>query len=310
MIASRSRPFVLSLIVGLLAAAAAVQAVRDRRYGELGGPRDALYVRSGAAVGRLALSFDALVADVYWIRALQYFGRTRLSNDPDKSYADLYPLLDLTTTLDPQFSIAYRFGAVFLSEGYPDGPSEPHRAIELLQKGFRHNPTRWEFLHDIAFVYYWWLEDYEQAARWFERASQVPGAPEWLGPLAAVTLARGGDRENSRLLWRRLLESAEHEYLRRAAEHRLIQLAVMDQLDQLESILQRYRVRYGEQPRTWAPLVDQGWLRDVPADPDGVPYIIDAGTGRPTVDPTSRFYPLPTAPSAPVGSAPARELEP
>ena len=34
----------------------------------------------------------------------------------------LYPLLDLTTTLDPHFNIAYRFGAIFLSEPYPAGP--------------------------------------------------------------------------------------------------------------------------------------------------------------------------------------------
>ena len=36
-------------------------------------------------------------------------------------YQLLYPLLDITTTLDPHFNIAYRFGAIFLSEPYPGG---------------------------------------------------------------------------------------------------------------------------------------------------------------------------------------------
>ena len=39
-----------------------------------------LYVRSGAAMKRLALCVLALLADVYWIRAIQYYGGTRLSH--------------------------------------------------------------------------------------------------------------------------------------------------------------------------------------------------------------------------------------
>ena len=45
-----------------------------------------------------------------------------------RTYALLYPLLDLTTTLDPYFSIAYRFGAIFLGEPYPGGPGRPDLA--------------------------------------------------------------------------------------------------------------------------------------------------------------------------------------
>ncbi len=37
-----------------------------------------LYMRSGTAVKRMALGFDALAADVYWIRAIQHYGGDRL----------------------------------------------------------------------------------------------------------------------------------------------------------------------------------------------------------------------------------------
>ena len=50
------------------------------------------------------------------------------------------PLLDLTTTLDPYFSIAYRFGAIFLSEASPGGPGRPDQAVALLAEG-RRRPT-------------------------------------------------------------------------------------------------------------------------------------------------------------------------
>ncbi|HEX6209154.1 MAG TPA: hypothetical protein VF136_00160 [Methylomirabilota bacterium] len=294
MIAGRGRVWPVVLVVfGLIGGAAGLQAARDRTWTTLARPTDTLYLRSGKALDRLALSFDALLADIYWIRAVQYFGRTRLSDAPDKRYDDLYPLLDLTTTLDPQFNIAYRFGAIFLSEGYPNGPGRPRDAIALLQKGYAVTPHRWQYLHDIGFVYYWWLEDYRQAASWFERASRIEGAPDWLGPLAAVTLARGGDRGSSRVLWLQLLETAEHDYLRRAAEHRLVQLDIMDELDRVNAVLERFSRATGAPATSWEPLVAGGWLLRVPAAPDGVPFEIDSSTGRASLPRESRYFPLP-----------------
>ena len=80
-----------------------------------------LYVRSPEFLKRAALSYDALLADVYWIRAVQHYGGTKLTTGAQKQYDLLYPLLDLTTSLDPYFTIAYRFGAIFLAENQPGG---------------------------------------------------------------------------------------------------------------------------------------------------------------------------------------------
>jgi hypothetical protein len=253
-----------------------------------------LYIRSGETLKRMALSYDAILADLYWIRAVQYFGGTRLDTRPGKSYDRLYPLLDIATTLDPQFNIAYRFGAVFLAEAYPNGPGQPASAIRLLKKGFAANPTRWQYLHDIGFVYYWWLRDYQAAASWFQRARAVPGAPEWLAPLAAVTLTRGGDRAGARALWERMLETGEHEYLRRIARHRLLQLRVLDDLDALNARLARMREETGHPVTSWAALGPHAGARgEPPRDPAGVPYVLDPATGRASVSKRSPYYPLP-----------------
>ena len=80
-------------------------------------------------------------------------------------------------------------------------------------------------MQDIGFVYYWWVHDYRTAADWFNRASQVPGAPWWLRSLAATTLAEGGDRRSSRTMWEVIHQSAEIDWLRRDAERRLSQHA-------------------------------------------------------------------------------------
>ena len=86
-------------------------------------------------------------------------------------YTLLYPLLDLTTTLDPHFNIAYRFGSIFLAEAYPGGAGRPDLAIALLEKGLRARPDKWEYMQDIGFVHYWWRHDYQAAAAWFDAAS-------------------------------------------------------------------------------------------------------------------------------------------
>jgi len=40
-----------------------------------------LYLRSGRTADRLALTFDSLVADVYWIRTIQHYGRDYKNRD-------------------------------------------------------------------------------------------------------------------------------------------------------------------------------------------------------------------------------------
>ncbi len=255
------------------------------------------YGPSGPLLERLSLSYDALMADVYWIRAIQYFGGTRRSSDPDKGYGRLYPLLDRVTTLDPDFNIAYRFGSIFLAEVYPDGPGRPDQAIALLKKGFAARPDRWQYLQDIGFVHYWWLQDYEAAAEWFLRASEVPGSSWWLETLAATTLAQGGDREASRVLWQHLAADADADnaWLRQEAVRRLAQLTALDDIDALAATVDEFARRAQAFPTTWQLLVDADALPGVPVDPAGVPYALDPTQRRVDVSSESPLFPLPGA---------------
>jgi tetratricopeptide (TPR) repeat protein len=286
------RAFVLFASLAALAAAVVVQIARDRAY-----PREEralerfLYVRSGSAMQRLALSYDALAADVYWVRTIQHYGGDRLARARGgPKYELLYPLLDLTTTLDPHFRIAYRFGAVFLGEPYPGGPGRPDQAIALLRKAIAANPQAWEYPHDTAFVYFWRLNDHAAAARWFQRAADVPGSPPWLRPLAAAVLAGGGDRQASRFLWRQML-SSEQVWMRRTAERSLLQLDALDLIDAIQA-----KVRAAPPPDgrySWAELARRGVLPGMPLDPTRTPLEIDPATGDVTISTRSPLYPLP-----------------
>jgi tetratricopeptide (TPR) repeat protein len=288
----------LALMAVLMVSAVGLEVARDRRYGGPSPAADVMYIRSGPAMAKIALSYRALLADVYWIRAIQHYGGTRRSRDADKRYDLLYPLLDVTTSLDPSFSIAYRFGAIFLAEAPPGGPGRPDQGIALLEKGLRASPDRWQYMQDIGFVYYWWLQDYEHAASWFERAAGVKGAPWFLKSLAAVTLAEGGDRQRSRLLWQELGRSEDNEWLRNNARLRLAQLDALDQIDQLEAVVETFERQASRRPDSWGALVAAGLLRGVPLDPSGAPYVLDPDTGRVGVSRRSALYPLPAEPAS------------
>lgn len=275
-------------------AAVSLGAWRDRHHAIPRTGEEILYLRGGDAAPRLALGFDALLADVYWIRSIQHFGGTRrAADDADKSYRLLYPLLELTTSLDPHFTVAYRFGAIFLSEPPPSGPGRTDQAIALLDRGLAADPKKWQYAHDAAFVHYWWRRDFKAAASWFDRASRIEGAPWWLRSMAATTLAQGGDRESSRRLWQQLRENADNDWLRSSAERSLAQLDAMDQMDALAGLIRRYTDATGNAPESWEALRPYG-LRGVPLDPTGTPFVLDSlAPGGIIVSPKSSLFPLP-----------------
>jgi hypothetical protein len=294
------------LVAVLIGAAAAVQAARESMFPRPVSTADSLYITSGTALRRMAVGYSAIAADLYWIRAIQYYGGVKLrlqkegprpattTGGEPQDYTLLYPLLDLTTSLDRSFNIAYRFGAIFLAEPYPGGAGRPDLAIKLLEKGLAARPDKWEYMQDIGFVHYWWRHDYEAAASWFDRAGNVPGAPWFLKSLAATTLAEGGDRQSSRTMWQSIRETAEIDWLRNDAERRLLQLDAADFIDQVQAQIDRARAA-GVPAGSWPDLVRAGVVRGIPVDPLHTPLDLDA-SGRVRLSPQSPLFPLPEEP--------------
>jgi hypothetical protein len=150
-------------------------------------------------------------------------------------------------------------------------------------------------MQDIGFVHYWWRHDYQSAAEWFRRGSEVTGAPVWMKSLAATTLAQGGDRRSSRLMWEAIRDSAEIEWFRHDAERHLAQLQALDDIDALQVIVNRVSSLHGATVLDWGPVVRAAGWRGIPLDPSGTPYEIDRA-GRVQLSPSSRLWPIPAEP--------------
>jgi tetratricopeptide (TPR) repeat protein len=294
---SRLPRLALVALVVLLTAVISLQAAVSRRAPEPIANGSLLYVRSGEFLARAALSYRSLLADVYWIRTVQHYGGTKRSTDRQRRYDLLYPLLDLTASLDPQFDIVYRFGAIFLAESFPSGAGRPDQAIALLEKGLAAQPGDWDLAQQIGFIHYWWRRDYTAAAEWFQRASRMPDAPKWLSAMAAVTLAEGGSFDSSRRLWQQVLDNGDAYWLHSQATFRLEQLDAMEVIAVLQQRVRSYVQRTGSLPRSWSDLMRAGAIRAIPLDPKDRPFVLHPD-GTIGLDPTSPLNPLPAGAGA------------
>jgi tetratricopeptide (TPR) repeat protein len=231
---------------------------------------DVLYLSSPKMVKRASLGFDGLMACIYWTRTVQYFGHRHFNRE--HSYNELAPLLEITTTLDPQLFPAYQFGASFLAPPPPNGAGEPARAIHLMEFGIAHDPDNWQLYYNLGFVYYTELKDYKKAAEIFARGSQVPGAHPFMKILAAQMAGHAGDLATARLLWSATFETSRETNIRQNALEHLRAISVDEDVTNLQAAVTRFGEKNGRLPAGMAELAAAEHSPRIPVDPDGNAY--------------------------------------
>ena len=268
-------PVVASLlVVALLAASVLVLRRVDRIRGEAT-LEEVLYLPSAKAVKRLSLGYTGLMADLYWTRAVQYFGGKHHARS--KQYQLLEPLLDITTTLDPQLLVAYEFGSIFLAQQPPQGAGDPEAAVRLVERGIRNNPTAWRLYYHLGFIYFQEMKDPKRASEAFLKGSQVPGALPWMRTMAAALAQNAGEAETARYLWTNILNSTDDKSIQQNAIRRLEALRVDDEVMALQNVVDAYRQRTGTTPPNWRALIAAGYMRGIPVDPLNNPYVLRDG---------------------------------
>jgi tetratricopeptide (TPR) repeat protein len=274
---SRRITVVLSAVLAVCLGAAVFTVTRADQARPAATLEDVLYLQSPSLLKRMSLGYTGLLADIYWTRAVQYFGSRHVVRSRD--YRLLAPLLQITTHLDPHLTAAYEFGSTFLTQPPPDGAGDPDAAINLVRYGIQHNPGEWRLYYDLGFIYYLDKRDYLDAARAFEQGSKVPNAHPFLKILAARMAEQGGDVETARLLWTTTYESTENQEIKANAISHLQSLEVDEVVPKLEGVVREYTQRTGHAPQNWMELIQAGYLRGVPMDPLGHAYKL-AGGGR------------------------------
>jgi hypothetical protein len=243
----------------------------DRERAALHQERDELVLRSGKLIKAMSLEFAPLMADIYWTRVVQYYGDKRARHDPN--FELLWPLLDITTTLDPNLLVSYRFGSTFLSEPSPRGAGHPELGIELLERGIKANPEYWRFYEDLGFIYYFELKDYAKASAAFAEGSKNPDAQIWMKIMAAKIAAEGESLATSIFLWTEVYQTAKDPKVKENALTHLQLLRAAQDCKQLDALADEFQKRTGRRPLRIGELVQAGLLSSLPVDPMGYAYV-------------------------------------
>jgi tetratricopeptide (TPR) repeat protein len=238
---------------------------------------ESLYLTASTA-NRLSLSFKGLVADWYWMRALQYVGRkivnldenVQLDNMAQLNLKLLAPLLDASTTLDPQFMEPFQYAAMVL-------PSvDVNEAIRIINKGIQANPSAWRLYHNLGFIQ-WQQKNFKAASDAYEKGAQLPGAPAWMQVMKARMEDAGGSRETAREIYRRLYEESSEQQTKDMARKRLMQLDSFDDRDALRRIMNAHNANTGRCPSSWRELENTFRALKITVNSDGAP-LDPAGT--------------------------------
>ena len=283
---SQTRPLwtAIVFIPVLFVAITALQQRIDARARAIVPEQQELLLRSGHAAKNLSLGYDSLLADIYWTRAVQYYGKR--VGIPGATFDLLWPLLDVTTTLDSHLIPAYRFGAIFLSEKGEAGAGRPDLAIELVKRGIAANPGYWRLQTDLGFLYYWRMKDYKNAAAAYSQASKNPEAPLWAKLMAARIAQKGGSIETSRMIWGELYASTKDPHIKETAAQQLRSLKAQDDEAHLDELAGEYKKRFEQYPASIQDMIAGGLLHVTPVDPAGFPYVLGPG-GKSRLNPKS-----------------------
>jgi tetratricopeptide (TPR) repeat protein len=227
--------------------------------------RDPAWLPSGRVLRAAALGQRLLLADLYWLRTVQYVGETVMLRTG--RWEALYPLAEIVTDLDPRFGYAYQVAGSNLA-----GLAHRYREADaVLQKGMRNVPDRWSLPFILAVNKFLYEDKFDEAAVYARRAAEVGRRPHLA--LLAANLSLLADREDEYRAAASFLEEsigqADTPEIRLQLRQRLAKVRTYEVLSRVEKAVAAFRMRFIRAPFVLEELVFHGFLPAIPADPAG-----------------------------------------
>ncbi len=252
------------IVLGLAMTVYLLQIKMDRVYPLKDKIEDLKYLPSGKFLKGAALSYDEVLADLLWIKAIGYFGGHART---DRNYEWLYHILDITTTLDPLFEDPYEFGGVVLAAEL----DEVDKSIVLLKRGMKNVPNHhwryWYLPFFLAFDYMYYKDDYMTAAKYLEIAARYPGRPDYLPLLVSRLYANAEDPDVAIAFLKEMMDSTESKELREKLGRRIKEVMADRDIRMLERVKERFFEQNERYPKDINELVTSGMISALPKEP-------------------------------------------
>jgi hypothetical protein len=229
---------------------------------------------------------QSLVADYYWLQAIQATGRAGSSTEATR-YLDLFYYADLVTDLDPKFHKVYTFsGNTIPTNLGRETWVNTAEARKILEKGVKNFPEDSDLRLYLAYNLSYFFGEHAKATEHLEIAARLPNMNSFVPEIATRMLAYNRRFDAALELVKSFRDNEEDPEMRKRFEERIQEIEREKVLIQVDDALAAFKKREGRLPQTLSELVAKGDLPAIPVDPmGGVIYIAEDGRSASTSSP-------------------------
>lgn len=240
------------------------------------------YVPEPGVVRILAADQSPIVASLLLTKVISYYGglveqaRSNVAVAPE--YGSMYKLIDTAVKLDPYNMDAYYFAQAIIT--WRTG--HVREVNDLLEYGMQYRTWDWYLPSFAGFNYAYFLKDYDKAAKNYRKVAELTGDALSMN-LTGRYLYESGKTDLAIAYLTAMVKGARNEAIRKTLETRL---QAFHEVKKIEAAAHRFRAALHRSPRSVDELLRRGYLADVPVDPYGGLFYIDA---KGVVRSTSKF---------------------
>lgn len=218
-----------------------------------------------AADQKVFLADSLVMKSLFYYGSLVEKGGTKFYIPPD--YFSLYKTIEAALKLDPYNMDAYYFAqAVMVWDA-----QRIKEANALLEYGLKYRTWDYQLPFFIGFNYAYFLKDYENAARYYQKAADLSGDPT-LARLAGRYMYESGRTDLALAYLVAMEKSARSAAIKKEFQ---VRIAAFREVKRVEEAITGYKTDYGIPPATIAELLREGYLKAPPVDPYGGQFFID-----------------------------------
>lgn len=210
----------------------------------------------------MSFGFSNVIADVYWIRAIQDFIAW---NGKEGFYIGYFKNI---TTADPRFEYPYLFALLTIPQSAKIA-KDPQQLIEitpLAEKGMNAIPTSWQIPFFLGTQYYIFTKEYEPTESYLKIAASKPGSPQGASLLYATFVSKTvGDKSKpvtSQDMLKVIRDNTDNDTLKKIANQG-VDIRSLGQAI-VRGIL-AYKTQYKRYPKTVDELIELHFV-SLPAD--------------------------------------------
>lgn len=221
-------------------------------------------------VGHLAFGFENVLADYYWIIALQDLNKW---DRRDAYYPEYFRII---SRLDAHFEYPYIFAILTIPSR--QNPDVLNWLSIIAEKGMKAFPENWQIPFYVGVQYHIVGKSYERATHYIEIAAAKKSSPEMVHTTYGIYLMHDkSEYERSRALFSTIAETTDNQTTKQLAKERI---ALLDFIELLEQAAGKYKLKYHEYPASMSVLAEKHFV-ELPADlVKKFPIGIDQSTGK------------------------------